>query len=117
MIVWRLKRGELEYELVFGAFFDKGSNLWRVYKQTDVSVWKAAFGVISSNNIVTFNGFSFIASERLSPEVISGSDGHFDYYLSKDGIRVSEIPLQSSANELTLEITERSKIAISRNIC
>ena len=110
MIVWRLKRGDFENSFKFDVTFSNASNKWIVFKDKKyICCWDAAFGSVMSNNVVTVDDVTFIADLELEPEVIRESDGHFEYYLSQDGVRISEIPLQNSANELVLEISDRSK--------
>lgn len=113
--MWCLKHGENVRKFGFDTFYSNDYNGWIALEKSKSSVWKAAFGDISSNKVVKIGGdtgVTFIAGERLKPVIISESEGIFEYYLCQNDIEISEIPLQNSSSELILEIFERSKIDI-----
>lgn len=108
MIVWRWKRGEYQKKVVFDAFKKENSSYWKVSVESDISVWKYFFGDVSSRSVVTVLGVTFIPSDDLKPEIVEESENVFKYYLIQSGIKIIEIPVQSSDTELLLEIFERS---------
>ena len=109
MLVWRLKRGD-KSDLTFS--FQPGFVETMKKYILEPLFDRKNFDLIFLNNVVTVGDVSFIADNGLSPKVIRQEDGHFQNFLSQNGILISEIPIQNSANELVLEIRERSKIYI-----
>ena len=109
MLVWRLKRGD-KSDLTFS--FQPGVNESSKDYYIKRLIERPILDQMISNKVVTVGGVSFIADDGLSPEVVEQADGHFQYFLSQKEIRITEIPIQTSANELILEVRERSKIYI-----
>lgn len=107
MIKWLLKRENLPDRLkeFYPASFlsHDGSTIWKDLSNDD-NYWK-----IINGKFITINGVSFIGGDDLRPEVISRSDGLFQYYLTQNYSRIDEIPLQNSLNELIIDISDRSK--------
>ena len=112
MIKWRLKHGGKETVFEFEVFFSRNSNRFIIAKAPsfDHLMFREAFGDKYSDNVVTCNGISFIPECEILPDVICQEGDHFKYYLKHRGTRINEIQLQSSAQELVMQISERSKI-------
>ena len=97
-IVWRLKRDD-KGDLTF-SFQPVFVETMRKYLLEPL-IERSILGQMISNNIVTVGDISFIANYWLTPEVAGQADGHFLYYVCEDRTRISEIPLQNSALNLS----------------
>ena len=117
MIKWRLKHGGKETVFEFEVFSFPNSNHFSVVRAPSFkrSMLTKAFGDKYSDNVVTCNGISFIPEDEILPDVISQEGDHFKYFLKHGETRIEEIQEQSSAQELVMQISERSKIYVFRD--
>ena len=109
IITLRLFRDGFEVLVEFVCYFSSVINDWIINNIIEKN-WDCAFEGEYKEGALQFEDVIFIPNSTLKPKIIDLNGDICTYYLTQNGIRIEEIPLQSSEKILDLKVLKRGKL-------
>ena len=108
-IILRLFRDGFEVLVDFLCLYNSVYNDWKIPNIDDLE-WDCAFEGEYEGGALQFEDVIFIPNSTLKPKITDLNGDTCTYYLTQNGIRIEEIPLQSNEKILDLKVLKRGKL-------